>query len=76
MNVNFNDLNKLQKYCDNRIDQPKFIELMKAQYNDESYIIGKWISFKNNPIQFITSRAERFLLAGIINEINSTDYQG
>jgi len=72
----FNEINIIQKFCDNRVDLDLFIKLMSVAYGDDkSYIEGKWILFKNNPIQFITSRAEKDLYNGICHIIKETDYK-
>lgn len=74
--IDFNELNILQKYCDNQVNKDKFKELMMPKYNNEDYIDDKWISFKNNPIQFITSRRETELLDNILLYIKTTKYNG
>jgi len=73
--MNFDDLNILQKFCDNRMDYQQFKEA--TGYSDlGSYAQDIWDDFSKNPIRFITSRSERDLLQYILNKIESTNYKG
>jgi len=75
-NIHFNEFNLLAKFCYNRIDQDKFVQLMMPRYNDRNYIITKWDEFRNDPLRFIISRSERELFDEISREIIMTKYKG
>lgn len=69
-----NDLNILQKFCDNRIDYEMFLELTDLQ--DDTYSIEKWNKFKLNSVRFITSESFSELFSKIIQTINKNKYKG
>ena len=66
----YDDLNKFQKFCVDRISYGGFNWL--TGYSKEE----KWEEFVINPILFLTSRTEVDLLVSIITEIKLTKYKG
>ena len=74
--MNFKELDVLVKYCSNRVNADKFVELMLPRYNDENYIMNLWTNFRDNPCMFIVARNETELLDSIIQEIEITGYSG
>lgn len=73
--IKLEDLNILQKYCDNRVSYEDFKAII--QYSAlGGYIEAQWNHFVKNPIRFITSRNERKLLEYIIRKIEITNYRG
>jgi len=74
MNISMEDLNILQKYCDNRLDYDFFLQ----EFNnvDDNYAKDKWSSFQNCPIRFITSEGRKNFLENILKEIGKTNYRG
>jgi hypothetical protein len=74
--MNYDELNVFIKYCSNRVNYDKFLELMLPKYNDEIYIDSLWPKFRDNSAMFIISRSETELFDGIQREIQETNYKG
>jgi hypothetical protein len=74
--IDFNSLNLFVKYCSNRIDIDKFIELMLKKHQSKHYIENLWNDFVKNPLMFITSRNETELFDNIQKEIIKLNYKG
>jgi len=74
--MEFQELNKMVKYCSNQINADKFVRLMIPRYNDENYIMNLWPQFRDNSMMFITSRNEVELFDAIIKEMEEINYQG
>ena len=74
--MEFEQLDILVKYVNNRINLDKFIEFMMHRYNDKSYIEGLWESFKKDPLTFISYRSEKELFVAIWKQIEITQYKG
>lgn len=74
--MTLSELNTFQKYCDNRMNGEAFREALKEQYGSDGYIDALYPKFQENPLRFITSRSERVLFDYIINQIETTGYQG
>jgi len=73
--MRFEDLNILQKYCDNRLDYEGFRRA--TGYSETGgYAEERWNDFGKNPIRFITSRSEKDLLQYIVRKIEITKYKG
>lgn len=54
--MSFEDLNKIQKYCDNQVDFDIFKEIMKDISIHDDYLLEKFGDYKKNPIRFLTSQ--------------------
>lgn len=76
MNLNYDDLNILQKYLYNQVNYSVFLEGMMTIYNDENYIEPLWHQFQANGIGFIISRSERKLFDWLLNRIETENYKG
>jgi len=74
--MEFQELDRIVKYCSNQINADKFVELMLPKYNNETYIMNLWPQFRDNSIMFIISRTETELFDNIIKEIKKINYQG
>jgi len=74
--MEYKELNKLVKYCSNRVDADKFTTFMLPRYNDENYIMNLWPKFRDNPTMFIIARNETELFEAIMDEIQETKYEG
>jgi hypothetical protein len=74
--MNYEELNILVKYCSNRVNADKFVELMLPRYNDENYIMNLWPQFRDNACMFIIARSETELFESIQKEIRDTNYKG
>jgi uncharacterized membrane protein YvbJ len=74
--MKYDELNVFIKYCSNRVNYDKFLELMLPRYNDENYIDSLWPMFRENPAMFIISRNETKLFEGIQKELIDTNYKG
>ena len=74
--MDFKELNILVKYCSNQVNYNKFLELMMERYNDENYISGLWVQFRDNPTMFMVSRSETELFDNIQKQIKITNYKG
>ena len=74
-NISFENLNILQKFCDNQMNYEQFARA--TGYSEAGgYAEGRWSDFTKNPIRFITSRAEKDLLQYIVRKIEITKYKG
>jgi hypothetical protein len=67
-------INKIQKYCDNRISYEEFLKNINAV--DDIYGNEKWEFFKKSPIRMITSENREKLYKYIIEKIEQMKYQG
>jgi|GEM_PF-5932392 len=74
--MNFEELNKLVKFCYNRINQNDFLGYMREIYNDDNYASKLWTQFRDNPTLFIVSRGEAKLLELIAKDIEEMGYKG
>lgn len=74
--MNYQDLNKLVKFCSNRISYSEFESMMMLKYNDSNYISNLWELFVKNPLLFITARNEEFLFDEIQKTMENMDYKG
>ncbi len=72
--MDFQELNTLQKYCDNVIDQEKFMDL--SGIYDYEYGAEKFKEFLINPIRFLTSRNEGELFLNIQQHIKADGFTG
>ncbi|WP_368028852.1 hypothetical protein [Arcobacter sp. s6] len=70
----FNEINKIQKFCDNQLNYETFIKLSNMQ--DDSYSLEQFKKFIENPFRYMTSRNEQELFRNILETINSKNYQG
>ena len=76
MNINYDDLNVLQKYLYNQVNYSVFLEGMMIIYNDENYIKPLWKQFQSNGIGFIISRSERKFFDWLLKRIETENYKG
>ncbi len=76
MNIDFDDLNILQKYFYNQVNYHEFEEAMMTVYNDKDYIEPLWPSFRENGVGFLISRTERQVYQYFCDKIESTNYRG
>jgi len=74
--MDYKDLDVMVKFCSNRVNADKFVELMMPRYNDERYIMNLWSQFRDNPMMFIIGRSEVELFDNIQKEIKETNYVG
>jgi len=74
--MKYQELEILVKFCSNRVDIHKFIELMMPRYNNKSYIENLWTQFRDNPMMFIIARNETELFDGLMLIIKDSDYKG
>jgi hypothetical protein len=76
MNIDFKDLEILQKFFYNRANYDLFMEAMMAQYNDKNYIEPLWSQFRDNAIGFLVARNEVQVFEFFKNKIIETGYKG
>lgn len=77
MNITYYEVAVFYKYCVNRVDMDKFVEMMIIIYpGHKSYVEGLWDMFRNDPMNFIVTRGERHLFSIILEEIEKKDYKG
>jgi len=67
-------LNILQKFCDNQINFSDFINA--KEIIDDDYALQKWKRFQMNPLKFITSYSDIKLYKWIIDQIDLRNYKG
>lgn len=70
----FDEVNKIQKFCDNQLNYEIFIKLSNMQ--DDSYSLEQFKKFSENPFRYITSRNEQELFKNISKVIKIKSYQG
>lgn len=76
INIEFGELNVLEKYFFNKVNYDKFLEAMNTVYMDESYIEPLWEDFRPNPVRFLTSRSEEEIFQWFLNDIEKMNYKG
>lgn len=76
MNIDFKELNTLQKYFHNQVGYVEFLEAMLTVYDHENYIEPLWSEFTRNPISFLTSRNDEKVFQYFIDKIETTNYKG
>ncbi len=76
MNIDFDDLNILQKYFYNQVNYHEFEEAMLTVYPDVNYIKPLWTQFRDNGVGFLISRTERKVFQYFCDKINETGYKG
>jgi hypothetical protein len=74
--MEFQELNKIVKFCSNQVNADKFVKLMLPRYNDETYIMNLWPQFRDNSMMFMVARNETELFDAILKEMNEIGYQG
>ncbi|RLC45321.1 MAG: hypothetical protein DRH57_08230 [Candidatus Cloacimonadota bacterium] len=76
MNIDFKDLDTLQKYFYNRVNYTEFEEAMMTVYNDKNYIEPLWPQFRDNGVGFLVSRSETKVFDYFCAQIEKTGYKG
>ena len=76
MNIDFKDLDTLQKYFYNRVNYTEFEEAMMTVYNDKNYIEPLWPQFRDNGVGFLVSRGETKVFDYFCAQIEKTNYKG
>jgi len=74
--MEFQELDRMVKFCSNQVNADKFVELMLPRYNDKTYIMNLWPQFRDNSMMFIIARTETELFDGIIKEMDRLGYIG
>jgi len=74
--MEFQELDRIVKYCSNQVNADKFVSLMMPRYNDENYIMNLWPQFRDNSMMFMVARNEVELFNNIIKEMNKINYKG
>ena len=74
MKMTFQELNTLQKYCDNKITYDFFLEGISNI--DDYYGKEQWIKFNKNPINFLTTSGRTEFFDKIKKQIIKTEYTG
>lgn len=77
--MTFNDLNRFQKFCFNRMGFKEFLKFSGMTVNDDeedAYVMSHFKAFQNNPVDYVTRYSNKTLFNNIWNYIVETDYQG
>lgn len=72
--MDFDQLNRLQKFLDNRVDFDMFKKIMSEIYTGDDYIAELWGQFRANHVSFITSRSEKVFFEAISSHMDEIGY--